>query len=68
MVRACAEIGVGAAVGVSLLQVIYRTAKPSFVELGRLAGTLVYKVASPRPPPRLRSLFSLSFCRSECLR
>ncbi len=42
--RFYSEIGVGIAVGVSLIQVIYRTARPNFVQVGRLPGTLVYKV------------------------
>eukprot|EP01088_Endostelium_zonatum_P004139 TRINITY_DN1535_c0_g1_i2.p1 TRINITY_DN1535_c0_g1~~TRINITY_DN1535_c0_g1_i2.p1 ORF type:complete len:911 (+),score=232.33 TRINITY_DN1535_c0_g1_i2:254-2986(+) len=37
------ETGIVIAIGISLLQVIYRTASPTFSVLGRLPGTLVYK-------------------------
>jgi MFS superfamily sulfate permease-like transporter len=36
-------IGVGVAIGLSLLEFIYRSATPPVAELGRLPGTVVYK-------------------------
>ena len=37
------ELGVIVAIAVSLVQLIYKSAKPNFARLGRLPGTLVYK-------------------------
>lgn len=37
------ELGVMVAIAVSLIQLIFKSAKPNFARLGRLPGTLVYK-------------------------
>lgn len=42
-------VGVGVAIGLSLLEFIYRAARPAFPELGRLSGTVVYRDVSTNP-------------------
>ena len=42
-------VGVGVAIGLSLLEFIYRAARPAFMELGRISGTVVYRDVATNP-------------------
>jgi MFS superfamily sulfate permease-like transporter len=62
-------LGVIVAIAVSLVQLIFKSAKPNFARLGRLPGTLVYKdikrFAYSLIPPRDSLSLSLSIIRER---